>query len=211
MMIKKIFMVFLLAIHSFGMSAQERYIEGKHYVVTDTGVTSESIEEIFSYFCVHCFRFQSTLNRLEQRLSERTVIEKTYISHVSSEAPAINSYLAKVRLLAIKNKSVDQLDQIVFNAFHVEKKDISSEEKINKILIDSGLNSLFSQNQLQENDISESFIKLKDRNLQLVKNKSIVSLPTLIVKGKYRINISSLDKKNLDDDLYDLINHLMNK
>ncbi len=210
-MIKKIFILFFLTLYSAEMTAEERYIEGKHYIATETGVNSDSIEEVFSYFCVHCFRFQPALTRLQARLSDRTVIEKTYISHVSSEAAPINSHLAKIRLLAIKHNSVEQLDKIFFNAFHVDKKDLSSEESLNKLLIDSGLNSLVSEAALQEKEISDLFLKLKERNLNLVGNKTIVSLPTLIVKGKYRVNLSSLDSKNLDDDLYGLINHLMNK
>jgi len=210
-MIKALLVLFFLAVYPSAVNAEELYVEGKHYVLIGENESSESVEEIFSYFCIHCFRFQPVLTRLKERLLDRAVIKKTYISHVSSEAAQINSYLAKIRLIAIKNNNVDQLDKVIFNAFHVDKLDISSEKNINKIISEAGLESLISENALQETNISDQFVELKNRNLKLVGNKTIVSLPTLIVKGKYRVVISSLNKSDLENDLYGLINHLINK
>lgn len=191
--------------------AQVKYTENTHYVAIDEETDSQVIEEYFSYFCIHCHRFQSVLKELKDSFPEQVVFDKIYISHTSMQAPLINVYLAKVRLIAKKNKVVDEFDQAVFYAIHDLKIDIYSEKDLNEFLIDSGFSFLVSEAGIVNNEFNDEIILIRDKSLRLIKNKSLVSLPTLIVKGKYRINLSSLSSENIEDELHGLVTYLMSK
>jgi|GEM_PF-1905241 thiol:disulfide interchange protein DsbA len=204
-----IFMIFIF--NSILVKADTKYLENVHYTVIDEEYTPQLVEEVFSYFCIHCYRFQSIMHNLQEKKQSGVVFKKNYISHFSEKGPLINQVIAKARLIAESNKVGDEFDKAVFQAIHGMKLTIKSEDDLNNVLQSSGLQLDISDVSMHRYDIDKSFEIIKERNLMFVNNKYVTSLPAVIVQGKYRVNISSLDAGDISNEFYNLVDYLLSK
>ncbi|CAE6880844.1 MULTISPECIES: thiol:disulfide interchange protein DsbA/DsbL [Pseudomonas] len=178
----------LVAASVFGMAVQAEPIEaGKQYVELANPVPVSKpgkieVVELFWYGCPHCYQFESTINPWIKQLPD----DVNFI-----RIPAMFGGLWNVHgqlFVTLESMKVeDQVHSAVFAAIHKEGKKLATPEEMAEFLATLGVdkdtflktyNSFGVKSQIE-----------KDKKLAMA--YQISGVPTLIVNGKYRFDITS--------------------
>ena len=178
----------LVAASVFGMAVQAEPIEaGKQYVELANPVPVSQpgkieVVELFWYGCPHCYQFESTINPWVKQLPDDVNFVRI---------PAMFGGLWNVHgqlFVTLESMKVeDQVHNAVFAAIHKEGKKLATPEEMAEFLATLGVdkdtflktyNSFGVKSQIE-----------KDKKLAMA--YQISGVPTLIVNGKYRFDITS--------------------
>ncbi|XOV87502.1 MAG: thiol:disulfide interchange protein DsbA/DsbL [Pseudomonadota bacterium] len=162
------------------------FVEGEHYTtLTDPRrVRGDKIEvmEFFSYACIHCYNFDPDLEAWAAANEDRVEFVRT---------PAVGSnfwrllgrtYYTMAELGALKDNHT-----ALFREIHDVRRPLDSPEKLTAWMVDRGVS---------ENAFRSMFNSpLVNRHLetadQLARRLRVASVPTIVVNGKYMVNITS--------------------
>ena len=173
----------LFFLHSamFGSAvADTKYVEGEHYqsipipVGSQEGTVTEVVE-IFSYGCVHCYNFETYVEIWKEENDRRVRFERL---------PAVfTPEFAKAFYTAVILDVVDQVHTPIFNAIHIERKDMRRKELLAEVFKRYG--------GVPEEDflsVYDSFaVRSKVQQAQArVSAYRVTGIPTMVVSGKYR-------------------------
>ncbi len=175
-----LFMTSLLAVNTAMAAAQE----GVHYktiVPAQPTATGEKIEviEIFSYGCGHCHRFESVIERWLKTKPEN--VEFTYVPAIFNQQLALyaRGYYAAEALGVL-----DKVHKPFFDAIHVQKRRLNTEDDIA---------ALFEEHGVDSKKFSKAFrsfaveAKVK-RAAELGRRYGVEATPSMVVNGKYITN-----------------------
>ncbi|HEX6928084.1 MAG TPA: thiol:disulfide interchange protein DsbA/DsbL [Gammaproteobacteria bacterium] len=194
----------LLALFAAGaVSAAEKpapFEAGKHYTVISEEATAEPVVmEFFSYGCPHCYSFQPYMDKLKAALGES--VEFQYVP-----VDFGGGYWTPTQELYLVLEALGRLEELHMDAFkHVHEQ--------RRFIRDSGDARAFAA----AHDISaEEYAKAaksfaahvrKKRYDQLTERYRITGTPTIIVNGKYRVELPEL--KGGQEQFTQLVRHLL--
>ncbi|UAA38991.1 thiol:disulfide interchange protein DsbA/DsbL [Paraneptunicella aestuarii] len=174
----------LFSVASVSASAQNtaaQWQEGEHYDIINEQLNPRlGIVEIFSFWCPHCFQFESIASQLKSKLPEDINFTKAHVEFMRSAPVNIQQEATKMMLVARAINREDSFNKALFKAIHEDKKHFNSVEAIKEILLEQGVDG-------------EKVLKLADsfgmksrinRNNKLT--EGINEVPTFIVNGKYK-------------------------
>ena len=173
--------LFFLYSAMFGSAvADTKYVEGEHYQSIPIPVGSQEgsvaeVVEIFSYGCVHCYNFETYVEIWKEENDRRVRFERL---------PAVfTSEFAKAFYAAVILDVVDQVHTPIFNAIHIERKDMRRKELLAEVFKRYG--------GVPEEDflsVYDSFaVRSKVQQAQArVSAYRVTGIPTMVVSGKYR-------------------------
>ena len=173
--------LFFLYSAMFGSAvADTKYVEGEHYQSIPIPVGSQEgsvteVVEIFSYGCVHCYNFETYVEIWKEENDRRVRFERL---------PAVfTSEFAKAFYTAVILDVVDQVHTPIFNAIHIERKDMRRKELLAEVFKRYG--------GVPEEDflsVYDSFaVRSKVQQAQArVSAYRVTGIPTMVVSGKYR-------------------------
>jgi thiol:disulfide interchange protein DsbA len=164
-----------------GYSMPEAFIDGVHYKSTAQLLATSSEEnveviEMFSYACPHCFHLDPLVEEWKKTLPENVVF-------VAVPAIFRDSWLelAKLFYTAEATGDLETLHPLIFNAIHVEKRRMVTEEDMLNFVADQGIDR-------------ENFVKMMNsfavkgkvkKALMMSQLSGITGVPAMIVNGKY--------------------------
>ncbi len=163
---------------------------------TSTGDKIEVVE-VFSYACPHCAHFQPTIEELKSKLPKNAqfVLLPALFNNPQWEPFARAFYTAKSMGV------LDKTHQALFDALHrdhlpllsvdVMANNFYSKYGVNPSTFISTADSFVIESQLQHGD-------------QLVRAYGVASTPTLVVNGKYRVEMNS-DHKIGPSEMVDIV------
>lgn len=178
------------------------YVEGTHYFPTTEKLrTSEAdkvvVVEMFSYTCPHCFSLEPAIDEWKETLADNVEFVKV---------PAIfrDSWLelARVFYAAEATGDLEMLHPKLFNAIHVEKRQLNTEDQLLDFVEEQGIDR-------------EAFLKTMNsfsvkgkvkQALIMSRTSGITGVPSFIVNGEYRTDASSAGSSQ---DLFKLVNMLI--
>jgi len=185
---KKMIKAVLILAASFlplaGMATPLAYVEGVHYKPTAQRIATSDdkvveVIEMFSYSCPHCFHLDPQVQEWEKTLPENVTFNRV---------PAIfrDSWLqlARVFYAAEATGDLEKLHSVLFNAIHVEKRRLDTEEQLLDFISEQGLDrDMFAKTM-------DSFsVKGKVKKALLASQMSgITGVPSMIVNGKYIVD-----------------------
>jgi thiol:disulfide interchange protein DsbA len=159
-------------------------------VPTSTGNKVEVVE-VFSYACPHCAHFEPTMKELESKLpADAQVVLIPAVFNQSWEPFARAYYTAKA--LGVAEKSHDAL----FDALHTQHLPLYSIDSLA-----NGFYSKFGADPQAFLSTANSFIvdnQIANGN-RLVAAYGVSSTPTLVINGKYRVEMNSEKKIGPDE------------
>ncbi|MDH5376736.1 MAG: thiol:disulfide interchange protein DsbA/DsbL [Gammaproteobacteria bacterium] len=182
--LKSIALIMFFSLSVNGLVLAEEYEEGVHYTLitpaqpTETGNKVE-VREVFWYGCPHCFRFEPTINRwLKNKPAEAEFVRMPGMLVPHWEPHGRAFYVAE--MLGVW----DKIHEPLFNALHLEKKEIKSED---------GLADFFEGFGVKKDDFHKAYrsfaVETKVRRAkQLAKRYGINGVPAIIVNGKYVVS-----------------------
>ncbi|NWL79671.1 thiol:disulfide interchange protein [Pseudomonas taiwanensis] len=172
-----------------GMSAvQADDIEaGKQYVELNSPVPVSvpgkiEVVELFWYGCPHCYQFEPTLNPWAEKLPEDVNFVRI---------PAMFGGLWNVHgqlFITLESMKVEHsVHKAVFDAIHKEGKKLATPEEMAEFLAGQGVDKDAFLKAYNSFAVKGQMEKAK----KLAMAYQITGVPTLVVNGKYRFDISS--------------------
>ena len=182
----------LLALPALGA----QFKEGTHYTVLNTAASdSPQIEEVFSFGCPHCFRFEGPWHQIITKLNSNVKKEKVHAEFLRFAPPEVQADLSKTLLIARSLKMEDKIATAIFNYIHVQKARFGSRDDIRNLAVLNGIDGKKFDQLIDSFAIVSQHMAMQKRVEHLSK-LGVNSVPTVIVNGKYRIKggVSSLDE-----------------
>ena len=178
------FFLLLLLPASLGCAEGEQYKAGVDYEVLPQVIRTANpdkieVNEMFSYSCSHCYDFESVLHPWEVALADDVDMQRT----PAAWQPAMEVY-ARAYFSAVALKVLDKVHKPIFEAIHVKKEAVRTEQDMAKFFIAAGIDSVkFSQ-------VFNSFgmTSMVNQGKARMRGYRTQGTPELVVNGKYRIS-----------------------
>ncbi|WP_286240555.1 thiol:disulfide interchange protein DsbA/DsbL [Neptuniibacter halophilus] len=194
----------LIALFLPMLAQAEEYREGEHYVKISTPVRTADqskveVVEMFGYPCPHCNSFEPLLSHWTENKADDVNFVRVPVVFGRSWEPMARAYYASELL-----KTLDKTHEATFNAVHVERRRLRSQEDFAdfyaKLGVDAG----------QFNKMYDSFavnMKLKQGDSKL-RGYGVEGVPSMIVNGKYRTTAGMAGGQK---QMLDVVNYLVEK
>jgi thiol:disulfide interchange protein DsbA len=177
------------------------FIEGVHYQPTSKllATSDENIIEVvemFSYSCSHCFRLDPQIAEWKKTLPDN-------VKFVPVPAIFRDSWLqlAKVFYAAEATGDLEKLHPLIFNAIHVEKKRLTTEEELLDFVAEQGIDrETFSKT------MNSFAVKSKVKKaLVMSQTSGITGVPSMIINGRYRTDATAAGGAEAIFDVVDFL------
>jgi thiol:disulfide interchange protein DsbA len=190
--IKRITFLMLILPMAMCQAETEKYEAGVHYEVLPQPIrtadaTKIEVNEVFSYTCGHCFNFEAVLHPWSKNLAADVDFQQTPAVWQPSLEPFARAYYSAVMLGVL-----DQTHMTIFEALHVKKQPLRSEEDFAAIFDAAGVDSLRFSKAYNSFGMTSMVNQAKAR----VRGYRVQGTPEVIVNGKYRV--SSLNAGGFD-------------
>jgi len=158
---------------------------GKHYTVISEETTDEPIVmEFFSYGCPHCYTFQPFMDQLKTSLGDKAEVQYVPVDFGGG-------YWTPTQELYLVMEALGRLDELHIKAFeyiHGERRMINTSQNAQAFIGRHGVSAE------QYTKAAKSFAAhvREQRYDQLTKRYRITGTPTIIVNGKYRVELPAL-------------------
>lgn len=155
--------------------------EGKHFdIVNNQKNPRLGIVEVFSYWCPHCYSYESIVSNLKSKLPQNTQLTKAHVDFMNGSSRVIQQEATKVMLIARAINREEAFNSAMFKAIHQDKTRFSTTTALKKVLLEKGVNGE------KFDKLSESFGMKSRINRNYKLTKGIKEVPTFIVNGKYK-------------------------
>lgn len=182
--IKRITFLMLLLPMAMCQAETEKYEAGVHYEVLPQPIrtadaTKIEVNEVFSYTCGHCFNFEAVLHPWSKNLAADVDFQQTPAVWQPSLEPFARAYYSAVMLGVL-----DQTHMTIFEALHVKKQPLRSEEDFAAIFNAAGVDGLRFSKAYNSFGMTSMVNQAKAR----VRGYRVQGTPEVIVNGKYRVS-----------------------
>jgi thiol:disulfide interchange protein DsbA len=199
-----------------------RWVEGRHYVVIrpaqPTQVPPGKVEvlEVFSYGCPACFQFQSTVDRIKASLPANAQMAFVHASWNQGESwPLFQRSFITAQSLGVAEKN----HSAVFNAIWSENGPLAvSDLKTNRLKVRQPTIEDVAAFYAKRGGVTEAkfietaksfFVEARMKQWDaLVRAYQVQGTPTLIVAGKYRLDLQMVGSVT---ETIDLVKYLVQK
>lgn len=197
----------LSLLFSLNAHAVLRFVEGEHYVkVAQTASSKPQVTEFFSFYCPHCYRFERTLEMIEQDLPAGVSVVKNHVDGTPLAPLDIQKSLTLGLSLANKMKMAKPISAAIFAENHVKKNKILKVEQLKSLFADNGIDDKKFDRAIKSPVIKGAAKRMRNQWNALPTDIRRIGVPALVINQKYWINLSSL---NTRDDYKDLIAYLL--
>lgn len=182
--IKRIAFLILILPMAMCQAQTDEYQAGVHYEVLPQPIrtadaTKIEVNEVFSYTCGHCYNFESVLHPWSQKLAADVDFQQTPAVWQPSLEPFARAYYSAVMLGVL-----DQTHMTIFEALHVKKQPLRSEEDFAAIFDAAGVDGLRFSKAYNSFGMTSMVNQAKAR----VRGYRVQGTPEVIVNGKYRVS-----------------------
>lgn len=182
-------LVLLLLVATLGSAMAQSFEEGRHYVAVSAPATMPSdhvvVTEAFAYMCPACRNFLPVISQWSQRQPDHVRVEHLPVALQAGWEVFVRAYYTMQAL-----NLPQQAHQDLFFALHDQRRPLRSVADIGAFLANGY-------------DITaETFVSTADsfavesmmgRNRNEVRRFGVRSTPSIIVHGKWRMNLNAFD------------------
>ena len=182
---------------TLSMPLAAQLVEGRDYKVIDPphplgDPDRIMVTEFFSYQCPHCNNFYRPLNEWVRRLPTDVTFERFALSLGYEQwAPMALAFYTLQTMGLLDEK----LDAAVFAAIHVQHQRLYDEQSVVDWVGTQGINATRFMNLYDSFAVGMQF----ERAEQLARADRVASIPTLVLGGKYMVQIQ--DNGNFAEQL----------
>ncbi|MGJ8679318.1 thiol:disulfide interchange protein DsbA/DsbL [Paraglaciecola sp.] len=199
---KKILLTALLAIFiPLQACGQALWNEGEHYeVVNEKASATPEIIEFFSFWCPHCYNFEPIVKNLKNKLADGTDFKKVHVNFMGSAGPKTQDEATRAMMVGRALKREDALNLAIFKYIHVQKSSVTSLKDLKNVFIVNGIEPADFDKMANSFGVN-SMVQKNNKTIQKYR-KSLRSVPTFIVNGKYK---ATFTRDMTPDDYVDLL------
>ncbi|RUO42231.1 disulfide isomerase [Pseudidiomarina aestuarii] len=170
----------VVALMMFPVAAQQ-FEEGVHYdIVSEKATDKPEIREFFSYFCVHCYRFEPIAQAMKAEFPD--AFDKAHVSFINYAGMGVD--MSRAYVVAKQLGKEDQIGQAIFNRNFVQQDMINSKEDLAEVFAAIDM----SAEELEKAMNSFSVRGMANKMDRDAGNLRVNATPTFIVNGKYKMN-----------------------
>lgn len=171
-----------LAMSPLVVGAQERPVEGKHYVVLSSRQPTRDpkqveVLEFFAYSCSHCHAFEAAIDAWQKRLPGDVLFRRIPVAFRDVPFVLHQKLYFTIETLGL----VERLHQKVFQAIHVERQRLDKPEDIGELVAKNGVDRAQFMNTLNSFGIAG---KAKQASA-LTSGYGIEGTPSIGVDGRW--------------------------
>lgn len=202
---KRFALILLCSVASISLTAQDKYIEGKHYtIVSDSASEEKTVTEFFSMFCGHCFQFEPMIDSLKASLLSGTKFQKSHVDYLPQNNEEVGFGIVKSFIMMKELGRQEELVEKFFLAIHIAQEQIETENDLKRLFKLNGVEEEKFDELYDDEDIIDRAYEMAE----LWRTREILSVPTVVVNEKYRINMGTLGSL---DELVEITNWLLTK
>lgn len=175
------YFILLFCFASFCSSAQSKWQENIHYkVIAKQASSKPNVQEVFSYWCPACNSFENIVPQIKRALPANIPFIKVHVNFNGSASKETQNNATAIMLAAKALKTDVKFNTALFNAIHQQRTKIASKADILKVYAQTGADITKLENMMTSFGI-RSQIAMNDKMA-----RSVRSVPTIIVNGKYQ-------------------------
>ncbi|AHJ01545.1 TPA: thiol:disulfide interchange protein DsbA/DsbL [Vibrio parahaemolyticus] len=156
-----------------------QFEEGKHYKVLNVEkATKPTVTEFFSFYCPHCYKFESVIENLKPALPKEARFEKVHVAFMGADmaVPMAKSYATMVSL-GVEDKMVPAM----FAQIHQKRQAPKNEDELKKVFTDNGVDG----NKFDAAYNSFAVSSMQKRFDKQFKESTLTGVPGVVVNNKY--------------------------
>lgn len=178
-----------------------KWQEGTHYVVLDEEPTETPvIREYFSFWCAHCYRFESIVEQIKARKNPNTSFEKVHVNFMGMTGPDVQDAATRAMFVAKQMKQEEAINAAIFKYIHVQRAPITNLNDLRNIFIAKGLDGE------KFDGLASSFgiHRLMQTNQAKIDEyrSYLTGVPNFIINGRYQ---PTFTRDMTPDDMIELI------
>ncbi|MDF2179062.1 thiol:disulfide interchange protein DsbA/DsbL [Aliiglaciecola sp. CAU 1673] len=203
-MMKPILALAFLAMLPF-QSLAAKWQEGIHFeVVSEQATATPVVTEFFSFWCPACNAIEPMVAELKTKLTKQGAgFEKVHVNYMGFADKETQELLTKGMLLAKSLGREAELNKVVFDHIHKDRKNIEGIADLRKLFVENGVDGTKFDKLIASFGINSQLAK---NNKQIDKYRSnLGGVPYFFVNGKYKATVT---RDMTPDDVVELISWL---
>lgn len=186
--------------------------QGKHYdVIAEQKTSTPEVKEFFSFYCGGCYAFEPAAQALAKNLPAGVEFKKSHVDFIRAAAPEVQNALARAYVAAKSLGKGDQMATAIFNQIHKSRVPFRSEDDVRSLALINDITAEEFDRAMRSFAVRGAVGQMAKEQEILSNSKVLTGVPMLVVNGKYRVNNSSLDQRNLQKELDALVAYLLTK
>ncbi|AVJ57185.1 disulfide isomerase [Idiomarina sp. OT37-5b] len=189
-----------------GSAQAQQFEEGVHYeTIADEATSKPEIVEFFSFYCVHCFRFEPIAKALKEAHPE--AFEKAHVSFISPRGD-VGETMTKAFAAAQKLDIEEKISDAIFDYNFNKNSMLTSKQDIRNVFVVNGVAGDEFDKALASFAVRAAASKMDRR----ASNLGVNATPTFIVNGKYKMLPQGFrDSEDFAADFTKLASYLIEK
>lgn len=209
---KLLSLCFIALLLPLAVGANSKFVEGKHYqVIAEQASAKPEVKEYFSFYCGGCYGFEPVAQSLAKKLPEGTEFKKVHVDFIRAASPEIQNMLARAYLVGKNMGKGDQIASAIFNQIHRSRVPFTNEDDIRSLMLINDIEAEEYEKAMRSFSVRGAASQMKKEQTELSESRVLSSVPMLVVNDKYKILNESLDQRNLENQLQELISYLLQK
>ncbi len=201
-------------------TAETKFVAGTHYeVVAEKATKQPEVREFFSFFCGHCYHFEPIAVKLSKNLPAGVELQKNHVDFLQAASPDVQNAIARGYLVGKSIGKGDETAAMIFHYIHKNQGKFTAVEDIRSLLLVNDFDPAVFDSKFNSLPILSAAQQMKDQQNLWSSTASpsnpqmpvLAGVPMLLVNGKYQVKLGSLDPKNIDAELAELVNYLLKK
>lgn len=178
---------FMLSLSACAQEPSNQYVEGKHYTELDIPVRTADpskieVTEVFSYQCSHCFQFEPMLEAWKKKQPADVNLVQSHAMWSPQMEPMVRGYYTSIAL-----KVKDKTHMPVFNALHLENKQLNTAEQWADFFSGFGIDKAKAISTYNSFGVTSQIKQAEAR----ARGYKVTGTPEMVVEGKYLVNSRS--------------------
>lgn len=185
---------------------------GKHYeVIAEQKTAKPEVKEYFSFFCGGCYAFEPIAQRLAQSLPDGVEFKKFHVDFIRAASPEIQNALARAYVVAKNLGKGDQVSTAIFNQIHRSRVPFRSEDDIRNLVLINDIDGETYDKAMRSFGVRGAVNQMMKEQQELSERRVLTGVPMLVVNGKYKILNESLNQRNMQQEMQQLVEYLLGK
>ncbi|GHF99592.1 thiol:disulfide interchange protein DsbA/DsbL [Thalassotalea marina] len=201
---------FLILLLTLGTASANDYQEGEHYKkITPLPVNGPEVREFFSFYCGHCYRFEFMVKSIKENLPEGAAFVKNHVNFLGGASKKMQGLMTKALVVAEKMEGTDANIAAIFKYIHVHRAVPTSEKDIRNVFVLNGADGAKFDALMASEEVQQLADTMHEYQNTLASKGELKSVPSVVVNGKYMIDVKHLDKDNFQQDYNNLVKYLL--
>lgn len=198
---KKLFALFATILVSLSAHAAT-FEEGVDYNVLDIPHSEQPVvNEFFSFYCPHCFRFDEIMQQLETHIAGKAEFTKSHVSFMGGDM-GLNMSKAYATMVSLEIE--DKMIPVMFNQIQVKREAPRDVEVLKQIFVAHGVSAKDFDGTFNSFAV-DSMARKYDKDFQ---DSGLTGVPSVVVNNKY---VATPKNLKTIDDYFELIDYLLKK